>query len=172
MSRQINRHAAVSDISTYCLQCDYTLNHFIVVKYWSLSWNEIISCGPSPEELGRLGLSQGDLSGLIVSCVYAHSVLTPHARQSKARLRGLFWMNSLAGPRRTGTCLLSAATHSRFCPPPQSYDHAHLAKWSGKQSWVYPKHKRQDSHVVFRSFWVCRCVWPWWRLHFPLRRLA
>lgn len=133
VSQQTNLQAAISEFCTYYLLCDYALNHFIVVKYWSLSWNEIISCGPSSEELGRLGLSRGDLSRLIVTSVYSHSVVTPHARQSKARLRGMFWMNSLTGPRWTGTCLRSAATHSRFCPLSQSYDQAHLAKWSGME---------------------------------------
>lgn len=46
-----------------------------------------------------------------------HTLSTPHARQSKARLRGPLWVNSLAGPRRTETCLLFAATHSRFSSP-------------------------------------------------------
>lgn len=83
VSQQTNLQAAISDFCTYCLQCDYALNHFIVVKYWSLSWNEIISCGPSSEELGRLGLSQGICPGWLWR-VYIHT---------------LWWLHMLANPK-------------------------------------------------------------------------
>lgn len=59
----------------------------------------------------------GDLSGLIVSRVYARSVLTPHARQSKARLRGLFCMNSLTGPRRTEGRVCTSLPHIHASVP-------------------------------------------------------
>lgn len=101
-----------------------------------------MSFGPSPEEPGCFRLSRGDLSGLIVRSVYARSALTPHARQSKARLRGPFWMNSLTGPQRMGTCLLSAATHSRFCRRLRVMITHTSPNDQGRESWVYPKHKR------------------------------
>lgn len=92
-------------------------NHRSVVKYWSLCWNEIISWGPSPGEPGRLRLSRGGICPGWLCSPRMHTLSTPHARQSKARLRGPLWVNSLAGPWRTETCLLFAATHSRFSSP-------------------------------------------------------
>lgn len=71
----------------------------------------------------RAGASQAEPGGFVrADCplsAFARSVLTPHARQSKARLRGPFWMNSLPGPSADGDVsalcchtftLLSAAT--------------------------------------------------------------
>lgn len=124
-----NNKQRFSDVSTYCLQCVYSLKSVycwkILIFIWK--WNNhqwALSTRAAVPQLEPEGI----LSGLIVRSAYARSELTPHARQSKARLRGPFWMNSLAGPQRTETCLLSAATHSRFCPPPQSCDHAQLIK--------------------------------------------
>lgn len=136
-----------TDPHTHCLQCDYTLNHFIVVKYWSLFWNEIISCGPSSVEPGRLVAEpRGICPAWLWAVSYARSVST--LANPKPVSGGLFWMNSLAGPRQTRTCLRRAATHSRC----RSYDHAHLAKWSGKAERVHPGTKDQ-THTLFHSLW-------------------
>lgn len=43
-----------SGISACCLQRDQTPNYFIVVKYWSLPWNEISSPGVSSEHPERI----------------------------------------------------------------------------------------------------------------------
>lgn len=97
--------------------------------------------------MGPLQESRGDLSGLIVSRVYARSVLTPHARQSKARLRGLFCMNSLTGPRRTEGRVCSSLPHIHASVRHCYHCRVMITHTSqsdrGTLSRVYPKHKRK-----------------------------
>lgn len=142
---RVSQQTAVSGISTYCLQCDYTLNHFYCCKILIF----ILKLNNQLRALSRrAGASRAEPGGFVrADCepctrtLCVDSTCSPIQSPSQGAVLDEFISGALGGRGRVCSPLPhihgSVRRHCRVMITHTSPND------QGGQSWVYPQHRRQ-----------------------------